>query len=105
MIKFCLNGDLDLCEIVKKMFGYVGVDLLVLVKEVVASAVTRIFKKFEDEERVSVDVMMDEGVVFVLGGDICFVIGCLVDLCLFIEDEFEDLVIIMEDFFFAFTRV
>lgn len=103
--KLRLNGDLDLREIAKKTPGYVGADLSALAKEAAASAVTRIFKKLEDEERASADVTMDEGVAPALGGDTRLATGRLADPRPLTEDELEDLAITMEDFSLALTRV
>ena len=103
--KLRLNGGLDLREIAKKTPGYVGADLSALAKEAAASAVTRIFKKLEDEEKASADATMDEGVAPAVGGDTRLATGRLADPRPLTEDELEDLAITMEDFSLALTRV
>jgi len=102
--KLRLSGDLDLREIAKKTPGYVGADLSALAKEAAASAVTRIFKRLEDENKDrSTDVDMPDATAAM--SDAALATGRLADPRPLTEDELVDLAITMDDFSSALDRV
>ena len=105
--KLRLSGDLDLREIAKKTPGYVGADLSALAKEAAASAVTRIFKRLEDErkDRSDNDVDIDMADTSAAASDAALATGRLADPRPLTEDELGDLAITMDDFSSALDRV